>query len=86
MLSLRQIASRVKAAIKAYNAVQDFIDKEDWVKGFNGELMSAHLCEVLTRRLDQIFFSNRKLPLPVFRSFAKRLRVKIPPLRYTPFW
>ena len=56
MLSLCQIASRVEAAIKAYNAVRDFTDKEDWVKGLNGELVSAHLCGVLTQRLDNFFF------------------------------
>ena len=56
MLSLCQIAFRVEAAIKAYNVVQNFTDKKDWVKGLNGELVSAHLCRVLTQHLDQFFF------------------------------
>ena len=56
MLDLCQIAFRVMAAIKAYNSVRDFTDRADWVEGLNDELVSAHLCKVLTQCLDRLFF------------------------------
>ena len=40
--SLFQIVSRVKAAIEAYNSVWDFVKKEEWVKKFDEEQVSAH--------------------------------------------
>jgi hypothetical protein len=40
--SLLQIASRVEAAVEAYNSVRDFAKKEEWVKKFDEERVSAH--------------------------------------------
>jgi hypothetical protein len=56
MSTLLQIASRVEAAIKAYNAVRDFAEKRDWVEGLGKELVSAHMRGAFTRRFDRHCF------------------------------
>jgi len=41
--NLLQIASRVEAAVGAYNSVQDIADKQEWKAEFKKELVSVHL-------------------------------------------
>jgi hypothetical protein len=43
MTTLLQIASRVEAAVEAYISVREFSEGEQWKKGFQQELVSAHL-------------------------------------------
>jgi len=47
MTAFLQIASRVEAAIGAYNSVQNFTDSAKWKERFNEELVSVHLHGVL---------------------------------------
>jgi len=43
MTKLLHITSRVKAAVEAYNSVQDFTDPKVWKENFDEELVSVHL-------------------------------------------
>ena len=43
MAELLRIASRVEAAVEAYNSVRDFTDPKVWKENFNEELVSVHL-------------------------------------------
>ncbi len=42
MSNLLQIASRVEAAVGAYNSVQGIVDKQEWKAEFSRELVSVH--------------------------------------------
>ncbi len=42
MSNLLQIASRVEAAVGAYNSVQGIVDKQEWKVEFSRELVSVH--------------------------------------------
>lgn len=43
MNKLLEDASRVEAAVEAYISVREFSDEEQWKRGFEQELVSAHL-------------------------------------------
>ena len=47
MSAFLQIASRVEAAVGAYNSVRNFTDLAQWKEKFNEELVSVHLHSVL---------------------------------------
>jgi hypothetical protein len=47
MTEFLRIASRVEAAVTAYNSVRDFADKQEWETMFRQERVSAHLHGVL---------------------------------------
>jgi hypothetical protein len=46
METVLQIASRVEAAMEAYNSIQDVADKQEWKAKFKEELVSVHLRSV----------------------------------------
>ena len=46
METVLQIASRVEAAMEAYNSIQDVADKQEWKVKFKEELVSVHLHSV----------------------------------------
>jgi hypothetical protein len=48
MSNLLQIASKVEAAVGAYNSIQDIADRQEWKAGFERELVSDHSYSILS--------------------------------------
>jgi hypothetical protein len=71
MTALLPIASRVEAAIQAYNSVQEFTNKPDWMKGLRRELVSTHLRGVFTRRFDRHYFEIESCQEKISRALQR---------------